>query len=55
MNDDSMLGPGVHENNAQNAIASDDAATAQVFALLAIAAAVNRLADAQETLAKARR
>lgn len=46
--DDTMLGPGVHERNAQNAL-GDTSEVATVHALLAIASAVNRLAEAVET------
>ncbi|WP_158073461.1 hypothetical protein [Actinophytocola xanthii] len=47
MSDNSMIGPGLHENAAQDAV-GEDAAQATVFALLAIASAINRLADTVE-------
>ncbi|MFG1827540.1 hypothetical protein ACGFIJ_34120 [Microbispora bryophytorum] len=47
---DSMYGPGAHEDNAM-AVVNDNPAVAQVFAILALASAVNRLADAQEAIA----
>jgi hypothetical protein len=49
--DSDMLGPGVYETNAQSAISSGEPGMAQVHAILALAAAVNRLAAAQETIA----
>jgi hypothetical protein len=45
--DDSMVGPGAHENAATEAV-YEDVPRAQVYALLAIASAINRLADAIE-------
>jgi len=45
-----MNGPGVHEDNAMSCIQDDRIAEAQVSALLAIAAAVNRLAGAVENM-----
>ena len=47
MSDDMMIGPGMHENAAQEAL-HDNAADATVHALLAIASAINRLANAVE-------
>jgi hypothetical protein len=46
-----MLGPGVHEDAALAALQRGEAGDAQVRAVLALAAAVNRLARAQEDLA----
>jgi hypothetical protein len=40
-----MIGPGAHEVAAQEA-AHEDTAEASVYAMLAIASAINRLADA---------
>ncbi len=51
--DSGMVGPGAHETNAQNAITGGRADEAQVYAILALASAVNRLAAAQETIADA--
>lgn len=48
MNDDSMVGPGAHEDSAINALADKRYEEAQVHAVLALASAVNRLAAAQE-------
>ncbi|MFC4536988.1 hypothetical protein [Sphaerisporangium dianthi] len=42
-----MYEPGEHENRAMMA-AHDNPETAKVFAILALASAVNRLAQAQE-------
>jgi hypothetical protein len=49
--DDSMIGPGAHEDVAHEDLASDRPADAQVRALLAIASAINRVADQLEVLA----
>ena len=49
--DNDMVGPGVHETNAQNAITGSRVDEARVYAILALASAVNRLAAAQEGLA----
>ena len=49
MGDDDMIGPGVHENAAHNSSVNGDNETAMVYAVLALASAVNRLAVAQET------
>jgi len=43
-----MIGPGMHENAAQGALNDDNTADASVHALLAIASAINRLAEAVE-------
>lgn len=48
MSDDTMTGGGMHEIAAQEAL-HDNAADATVHALLAIASAVNRLANAVES------
>jgi hypothetical protein len=53
MSDDNTIGPGVHENAAMDALAKNQIQDAQVRALLAIASAVNRLAEAQEATASA--
>jgi hypothetical protein len=49
--DSDMIGPGVQEDNAQNAINGGRADEAQVYAILALASAVNRLAAAAENIA----
>lgn len=49
--DDSMIGPGAHEQVAHSDAMEGDNATAMVYAVLALASAVNRLADAQRDLA----
>ncbi len=46
-----MMDPGVHEDAALHFAERGDADAAQVRAILALAAAVNRLAKAQETIA----
>ena len=51
MDDNHMIGPGAHEQAAHSASMDGDNATATVYAILALAAAVNRLADAQEAIA----
>jgi hypothetical protein len=43
-----MHGPGLHEDEALNALGAGDTETAQIRATLAVAAAINRLAAAQE-------
>jgi hypothetical protein len=43
-----MTGPGAHEDAALSALADRRVEEAQVLAILALAAAVNRLAAAQE-------
>lgn len=48
-----MIGPGAHEIAASNAVADGNTADAQVWATLALASAVNRLAEAQESIASA--
>ena len=45
-----MIGPGAHESVAHSAAMEGDTARAQVYAILALASAVNRLAAAQEVL-----
>jgi hypothetical protein len=45
VSDDRMIGPGMHEHAADEAL-PDRPDHASVFALLAIASAINRLADA---------
>lgn len=45
-----MVGPGMHELSAQNMASNNDIAGATVEAILALAAAVNRLADAHRDL-----
>jgi hypothetical protein len=47
LSDDTMIGPGMHEMAAQN---TDNPADASVHAMLAIASAINRLADAVNDL-----
>uniref|UniRef100_UPI003F498141 hypothetical protein n=1 Tax=Actinokineospora sp. CA-119265 TaxID=3239890 RepID=UPI003F498141 len=44
--DDVMIGPGVHENVALDLLGDGRVEEARVRALLSLAAAVNRLADA---------
>ncbi|MDP9847579.1 hypothetical protein [Streptosporangium lutulentum] len=51
MNDNVMVGPGAHEDSALNALADKRPEEAQVWAILALASAVNRLAEAQEAIA----
>jgi len=51
MSDDNMIGSGIHEDSAINALADKRHEEAQVHAILALASAVNRLAVAQEALA----
>ena len=48
VSDYQMAGPGAHEDSAVNALADRRVEEAQVLAILALAAAVNRLAAAQE-------
>ena len=48
VSDYQMAGPGAHEDSALNALGARNVEEAQVFAILALAAAVNRLAAAQE-------
>lgn len=45
VNDDSMIGPGMHETTALRALDDGNVSEASVRATLALAAAVNRLAD----------
>jgi hypothetical protein len=47
-----MIGPGAHEQAAQSSLMEGDTATATVLALLALASAVNRLADAHQSIAR---
>ncbi|MET9250261.1 hypothetical protein [Nonomuraea sp. NPDC003709] len=51
MSDNDMIGPGAHEIAALNALADDKSEDAKVLAILALASAVNRLAEAQEAIA----
>lgn len=53
MSANTMMGPGDHEDAAKEALYNQDYAGAQVLAVLALAAAVNRLAEAQEAIANA--
>jgi hypothetical protein len=53
MSDNRMIGPGAHEDAATNALTGGHTETAKVFAILALASAVNRLAEAQEAIANA--
>jgi hypothetical protein len=48
---DHMIGPGDHEQAAHNSSMQGDNETAMVYAVLALASAVNRLAAAQEVIA----
>jgi hypothetical protein len=52
MSDNSMTGPGAHEDSAMAALTGGRIEEARVFAMLALASAVNRLASAQEVAAK---
>jgi hypothetical protein len=54
MSDNRMIGPGAHEDAATNAMVDGEIESAKVLALLTLASAVNRLAEAQENLANAR-
>ena len=51
MSDDHMIGPGAHEQAAHSSSMEGDNETAMVYAVLALASAVNRLAAAQEVIA----
>lgn len=51
MSGDYMIGPGDHENAASEAIMHQEIPQATVYAILALASAVNRLAAAHEALA----
>jgi hypothetical protein len=51
--DNDMIGPGAHETNVMNAIGRDRVDEARVYAILALASAVNRLAAAAEDIAAA--
>ncbi|WP_167530265.1 hypothetical protein [Microbispora hainanensis] len=53
MSDNYMIGPGAHENAAANCLADKKTEEAKVYAILALASAVNRLAEAQEAIANA--
>lgn len=48
--DDAMMGPGIHEDQAQNHANNGRTDAAMVEAVLALASAVNRLADAHRDL-----
>ncbi|GAA5174920.1 hypothetical protein GCM10023321_79810 [Pseudonocardia eucalypti] len=50
MSDDCMIGPGRHEVVAHENLNANLPAAAQVWALLAIASAINRVADQLEEL-----
>jgi hypothetical protein len=52
--DNDMAGPGAQETNAQNAITGGRIDEARVYAILALASAVNQLAAAAEDIAGAR-
>lgn len=54
MSDDDMIGPGAHEVVATRMLDDGDTEDAKVYALLALASAVNRLAKAQEAIANKR-
>jgi hypothetical protein len=51
--DSDMFGPGAQETNAMQAIDRGRTTEAGVYAILALASAVNRLAAAQEAIAEA--
>jgi hypothetical protein len=51
MSGNNMIPPGEHESAAHNAAMAGDIAGAQIYAILALASAVNRLADAHEAMA----
>lgn len=53
MDDNNTIGPGAHEKVAHSASMEGDNATAMIYAILAVASAINRLAEAQETIALA--
>jgi hypothetical protein len=55
MSDHTKVGPGMHEDAAQNRLDANQVERAQVHALLAIASAVNRLANAMESVADSQR
>ncbi|GGK94012.1 hypothetical protein Ppa06_70040 [Planomonospora parontospora subsp. parontospora] len=48
----SMIPPGMHEDSALSALADDNTEKAKVLAILALAAAVERLAGAQQIIAE---
>ena len=47
---DGMIGPGAHEQVVHSQAMEGDHASAMVYAVLALASAVNRLADAHRDL-----
>jgi hypothetical protein len=49
-----MIPPSLHESAANNELQHGDTETAKVHAMLAIASAINKLAEAQEDIANAR-
>lgn len=49
-----MIPPSLHESAADNALQAGDTEAAKVHATLALASAINRLAEAQEAIANAR-
>lgn len=51
MGDNDMLGPGVHEDAASQALMDGRTDDAKVLAILALASAINRLAAVQEAAA----
>jgi hypothetical protein len=53
VNDDHMTGPGAHETSAHSFAMEGNTPQAQIYAILALASAVNRLASAQEAIANA--
>jgi hypothetical protein len=46
-----MISPGAHEDSAVSELLRGETQAAQVHAILALASAVNRLAQAQENIA----
>lgn len=53
VDDNLTIGPGAHEKAAHSASMEGDNAAAMVYAILAVASAINRLAEAQEAIALA--
>ena len=53
VDDNLMIGPGAHEQAAHRISMEGDNATAMVYAILAVASTINRLAEAQEGIASA--